>query len=60
MNNINNFDLNKHKEDSKKGIILKVDLEYPKELHNLHNDYPIAPEKVKLDNNMLSKYCKKI
>ena len=25
--------------------ILEVDLEYPKELHDLHNDYPLAPEK---------------
>ena len=25
---------------------LKVDLEYPKELHNLHNDYPLAVESV--------------
>ena len=24
---------------------LEVDLEYPKELHDLHNDYPLAPEK---------------
>ena len=29
-----------------KGCILEVDLEYPKELHNLHNDYPLAPERV--------------
>ena len=28
--------------------ILEVDLEYPKELHNLHNDYPLAPENIKL------------
>jgi len=28
--------------------ILKVDLEYPKELHDLHNDYPLAPESLKL------------
>ena len=27
--------------------ILDVDLEYPKDLHNLHNDYPLAPERVK-------------
>ena len=25
---------------------LKIDLEYPKELHDLHNDYPFAPESV--------------
>ena len=26
--------------------ILEVDLEYPKELHDLHNDYPLAPERL--------------
>lgn len=26
--------------------ILEVDLEYPKELHDLHNDYPLAPESI--------------
>ena len=26
------------------GCILEADLEYPKELHGLHNDYPLAPE----------------
>ena len=30
--------------------ILEVDLEYPKELHNLHNDYPLAPEQIKLNS----------
>ena len=25
-------------------------LEYPKDLHNLHNDYPLAPERVKMGN----------
>ena len=30
--------------------ILDVDLEYPKDLHNLHNDYPLAPERVKMAN----------
>jgi len=33
-------------EDSNLGYFLKVDLEYPKELHNLHNDYPVAPENI--------------
>ena len=31
------------------GCVLEVDLEYPKELHNLHNDYPLAPERLKID-----------
>ena len=26
--------------------ILEIDLEYPKELHDRHNDYPLAPEKI--------------
>ena len=47
-------------EDRKKGMILEVDLEYPKELHELHNDYPLAAEKMKVTKEMLSPYCKNI
>ena len=57
---INNIDLAKYYENSEKGLILEVDLEYPKELHNLHNDYPLAAERVCVTNDMLSEYCKKI
>ena len=57
---INKLDLRKYKTDGKKGLILEVDLQYPQELHNLHNDYPVAPEKIKVSNGMLSEYCKKI
>ena len=28
--------------------ILEVDLEYSKDLHDLHNDYPLAPERLKI------------
>ena len=30
----------------KHSCILEVDLEYPKSLHDLHNDYPLAPEQI--------------
>ena len=57
---IDKIDLAKYKEDSEKGLILEVDLEYPEELHDLHNDYPLGPEKVRVSNDMLSEYCKNI
>ena len=41
-------------------MILEVDLEYPDDLHGLHNDYPLAPEKLEITQNMLSKYCSDI
>ena len=40
--------------------IFKVDLEYPDQLHVLHNDYPLAPEKLAIFHDMLSDYCKKL
>ena len=39
-NFIKNYD-----EDSDKGYILEVDIEYPKHLHNLHSDLPFVSEK---------------
>ena len=47
-------------EKSNVGYILEFDLKYSNELHNLHNDYPLAPEKIIVTNDMLSKYCKEI
>ena len=39
------------------GCIVMVDLEYPEELHDLHNDYPLAPEPKLVINEMLSEYA---
>ena len=45
---IDKLDLTKYTEDSKKkGLILEFDLEYPKELHESHNDSQLAVEKNK-------------
>ena len=57
---INKIDLAKYEEDSKKGVILEIDLEYPQELHDLHNDYPLAQEKLKVTKDMLSPYRESI
>lgn len=42
------------------GYILECNLEYPKELHDLHSDYPLAPEKLIVQNEWLSDYCQKL
>ena len=33
----------------KHSCILEVDLEYPRSLHDLHNDYPLAPEHIEVN-----------
>ena len=48
------FDLNKYTSNSLKGCVLEVDLEYPKALRELHNDYPLAPDKREIKREMLS------
>ena len=54
---ISEFCLNYISENSSVDYILEVDLKYPSELHELHNDYLLAPEKRKTSQNVLSNYC---
>ena len=44
------FDLNQYISNGSKGCILKVDLEYPKELHI---DYSLAPDKIEIKREIL-------
>ena len=60
VKNIDEFDVMSINEKSPTGYLLEVDLEYPEELHELHNDYALAPEKLVVSSGMLSNYCKKI
>ena len=60
VKNVDEFGLMSVNKKSDVGYLLEVDLEYHKELHELHKDYPLAPEKLAVSNNMLSTYCKKI
>ena len=57
---IDKLNLDNYSDESNKGLILEIDLEYPEELHDLHSDYPLAPEKICVKKNMLSDYCKTI
>ena len=35
-------------EDSDEGCFLKVDVQYPEKLHELHTDLPFLPERIKI------------
>ena len=50
------FDLNKYTSNSSKGCVLEVDLEYRKELSELHNDYPLASDKIEIKREMFFDY----
>ena len=60
LKNVDKFDVMSINEKSPIGYFLEVDLEYPDELHELHNDYPLASEKLAIPSDILSKFCKEI
>ena len=42
------------------GYIVECDLKYPAELHELHSDYPMAPEHLTVSPDILSDFCNEI
>ena len=54
------FDLNKCTSNSLKRFVLEVDIEYPKDLQELCNDYPLAPDKKEIKREILLDYQLKI
>ena len=50
----------KYTSNSSEGCVLEVDLEYPKESRELHNDYPSATDKIEIKEKVLSSYQLKI
>ena len=60
VKNIDNFDQYSISRNDRYGYILEVNLKYPDEIHNLHNNYQLVPEKIEITYDMLSEYCKKI
>ena len=54
--------IKKYDEDGNNDYFFKKDIEYPRELHNLHSDLPFLPERMKVNkcNNLVCKlYDKK-
>ena len=60
LKNADGFDVMSISKERSTGYFLEVDLQYPDELHELHNDYTLAPEKLAVSSDMLSDYCERI
>ena len=48
------MDISQLSVDAEDGYISEVDIHYPPHLHDLHNDYPLAPEMLDIVSDMYS------
>ena len=52
VKNVDELDIMSINKKNDTGYFVEVDLKYPNELHELHNDYPLAPEKRAVTNDI--------
>jgi surface protein len=52
-----NFDINSIDLEGKYGYFIECDLEYPKEIYDLHQNLPLAPEVLEINYDSLSPYA---
>jgi len=57
---IEHLDLTTVADDSPTGYIVECDLEYPEKLHDLHSDYPLARDHLKLTSKMVSPFVRNL
>ena len=57
---IEQLDLTTVADDSPTCYIVECDLKYPEKLHNLHSDYPLAPDRLKPTSEMLSPFVRNL
>ena len=54
------LDIENIPEDSPTGYIIECDLDYPAHLHDIHSDYPLAPEHLIVSPEMLSPFARNL
>ena len=52
--------IGKYRSNTDFGYFVEIDLEYPREIHDDHSDFPLAPEKHVIQDDWLSAYSKNL
>jgi hypothetical protein len=47
-------------DDQDYGYFVECDVHYPDELHDLHDDYPLAPERITVEDHLLSEHQERL